>query len=76
LQAYHDQSDEKKLLHINVLGVNTDNNPVWPRNRRDEARTDESTRTAESDEADENGFSFHQFGKLQYCKVEGQEYHK
>jgi len=76
LQANHDRSDGRSLLHINVLGVNTDNNPVWPPDRRDEARNGEPTRTTESDEVDENGFPFHQFGKLQYCEVEGQEYRK
>ncbi|KAL3417426.1 hypothetical protein PVAG01_11426 [Phlyctema vagabunda] len=73
LKSHHNYTAGKTPLPQNVLGVNTDSHPVYPkppRNRRKENKSDDSVTSTESHEVDNNGFAFHQIGFLQSYEVD------
>ncbi|KAI9866424.1 MAG: hypothetical protein M1813_001546 [Trichoglossum hirsutum] len=66
LPDQQDPKTDRELVSMNVLGVNTNLQPVIPFRSRKANFSEESTRSNESDDSDYAGFVFHQIGNLEY----------
>ncbi|RKU41486.1 hypothetical protein DL546_005232 [Coniochaeta pulveracea] len=58
---------DRELVAQTLLGVNENVQPRYPRSRRQANYSEESTRSAESDDSSP-GFEFFQLGTLEYCR--------